>query len=145
MSKLVRDRGWRCSQPSVQHFHFRSSATPLELETKVKRRLTKISKSRRRPLLGPSPGWIHLLVLSHLRHYSDTMLNGHWSYGKYTWNCDVDTIIIRVRDYANQSAHPLCPFCLMSTYQDPSGGLLCDCEIFPNLRLTFVSNSTVHS
>ena len=26
-------------------------------------------KSRRRPLLGPSPGWKRLLPLSHLRHY----------------------------------------------------------------------------
>ena len=33
------------------------------------------SKSRRRPLLGPSPGWKRLLPLSHLRHYEDTMLN----------------------------------------------------------------------
>ena len=27
------------------------------------------SQSRRRPLLGPSPGWKRLLLLSHLRHY----------------------------------------------------------------------------
>ena len=27
------------------------------------------SQSRRRPLLGPSPGWKRLLPLSHLRHY----------------------------------------------------------------------------
>ena len=26
-------------------------------------------QSRRRPLLGPSPGWKRLLALSHLRHY----------------------------------------------------------------------------
>ena len=37
----------------------------LELETKVKRRFTKISQSRRRPLLGPSPGWKRLLALLH--------------------------------------------------------------------------------
>ena len=29
----------------------------------------KFSQSRRRPLLGPSPGWKRLLALSHLRHY----------------------------------------------------------------------------
>ena len=28
----------------------------------------KFSKSQRRPLLGPSPGWKCLLALSHLRH-----------------------------------------------------------------------------
>ena len=40
----------------------------LELQTKVIWRFLKISQSRRRPL-WPSPGWKHLLVLSHLRHY----------------------------------------------------------------------------
>ena len=34
-----------------------------------KRRFADISQSQRRPLLGPSPGWKHLLALSHLRHY----------------------------------------------------------------------------
>ena len=28
-----------------------------------------VVQSRRRPLLGPSPGWKRLLALSHLRHY----------------------------------------------------------------------------
>ena len=42
----------------------------LELQT-----IHQFSKSRRRALLGPSPGWKHLLALSHLRHYDDTMLN----------------------------------------------------------------------
>ena len=37
-----------------------------------------VVQSWRRPLLGPSPGWKHLLALSHLRHYEDTMLNRHW-------------------------------------------------------------------
>ena len=35
----------------------RRNMTQAELETKVKRRFTKISQSRRRPLLGPSPGY----------------------------------------------------------------------------------------
>ena len=39
------------------------------------------SQSQRRPLLGPSPGWRHLVALSHLRHYKDTMLNGRWPHG----------------------------------------------------------------
>ena len=46
-----------------------SSEFPLVLETKVIRMFPKISQSRRRPLLGPSPGWKRLLPLSHLRHY----------------------------------------------------------------------------
>ena len=29
----------------------------------------EVVQSRRRPLLGPSPGWKRLLALSHLRHY----------------------------------------------------------------------------
>ena len=29
----------------------------------------EVVQSRRRPLLGPSPGWKRLLPLSHLRHY----------------------------------------------------------------------------
>ena len=41
----------------------------LELQTKAIQRFPKISHSWRRPLLGPSPGWKHLLALSHLRHY----------------------------------------------------------------------------
>ena len=40
-----------------------------ELQTKVKRRFTKILQSRRWPLLGPSPGWKRLLALSYLTHY----------------------------------------------------------------------------
>ena len=38
----------------------------------------KFSQSRRRPLLGPSPGWKRLLALLHLRHNKDTMLNRQW-------------------------------------------------------------------
>ena len=33
------------------------------------RLICEVVQSRRRPLLGPSPGWKRLLVLSHLRHY----------------------------------------------------------------------------
>ena len=43
----------------------------VELETKAIRRFTKISQSRRRPLL-------------------DTMLNMRWPHGKQTWNRDAD-------------------------------------------------------
>ena len=34
-----------------------------------KRLIGEVVQSRRRPLLGPSPGWKCLLALSHLRHY----------------------------------------------------------------------------
>ena len=33
------------------------------------RLIGEVVRSRRRPLLGPSPGWKRLLALSHLRHY----------------------------------------------------------------------------
>ena len=33
------------------------------------RLIVEVVQSRRRPLLGPSPGWKRLLALSHLRHY----------------------------------------------------------------------------
>ena len=33
-----------------------------------------VVQSRRRPLLGPSPGWKRLLALSHLRHYAKQAL-----------------------------------------------------------------------
>ena len=33
------------------------------------RLIGEVVQSRRRPLLGPSPGWKRLLALSHLRHY----------------------------------------------------------------------------
>ena len=33
------------------------------------RSIVEVVQSRRRPLLGPSPGWKRLLPLSHLRHY----------------------------------------------------------------------------
>ena len=35
-------------------------------------------QSWRMSILGPSPGWKHLLAFSHLRHYQDTMLNRRW-------------------------------------------------------------------
>ena len=34
----------------------------------------EVAQSRRRPLLGPSPGWKRLLALSHLRHYAKRAL-----------------------------------------------------------------------
>ena len=37
----------------------------IELERKVIRRFAKISQSRRRPLLGPFPGWKHQWAFSH--------------------------------------------------------------------------------
>ena len=40
--------------------------SPLEL---CKRLIGEVVQLRRRPLLGPSPGWKRLLALSHLRHY----------------------------------------------------------------------------
>ena len=33
------------------------------------RLIGEVVQSRKRPLLGPSPGWKRLLALSHLRHY----------------------------------------------------------------------------
>ena len=53
----------------LHHVKLPTTHQLLELETKVKRRFAKFSQSQRRPLLGPSPGWKHLLALSHLRHY----------------------------------------------------------------------------
>ena len=49
-------------------FRLRSSLT-LRIE-QFKRLIGEVLQSRRRPLLGPSPGWkCLLLALSHLRHY----------------------------------------------------------------------------
>ena len=50
-----------------------------------------VVQSRRRPLLGPSPGWNRLLALSHLRHYAKRALTHCLS----TWNWVRDAIIIR--------------------------------------------------
>ena len=44
------------------------SESVLELQT-----IHRFSQSRRRPLLGPSPGWKCLLALLHLRYSEDTM------------------------------------------------------------------------
>ena len=42
----------------------------LKVNTSAANRLIgEVVQSRRRPLLGPSPGWKRLLPLSHLRHY----------------------------------------------------------------------------
>ena len=49
---------WRCLLSQV-----------IELQT-----IHQFSQSRRRPLIGPSPGWKCLLALSHLRHFSKRTL-----------------------------------------------------------------------
>ena len=56
----------------------------VELETKVAEDYAKMSQSQRSPLLGPSPGWMCLLVSAFtfktlLRHF--TMLNRRWPHG----------------------------------------------------------------
>ena len=40
-----------------------------------KRLIGEVVQSRRRPLLGPSPGWKSLLALSHLRHYAKLFIS----------------------------------------------------------------------
>ena len=46
------------------------AASAATLGTSAANRLIgEVVQSRRRPLLGPSPGWKQLLPLSHLRHY----------------------------------------------------------------------------
>ena len=68
------------SAPSLSQKNFKVGPTitlpwwrvALKLETKVIRRFPKISQSRRRPLLGLSPGWKCLLALLYIY---DTMLN----------------------------------------------------------------------
>ena len=48
---------------------------PGGLETSAANRLIgEVVQSRRRPLLGPSPGWKRPLALSHLRHYAKQAL-----------------------------------------------------------------------
>ena len=62
--------------PRVRVGHWaRSSSWAGTLNTRASnegsRRLREVLQSRRMTLLlGPSPGWKHLLALSHLRHYS---------------------------------------------------------------------------
>ena len=40
-----------------------------QMTSAANRLICEVVQSRRRPLLGPSPGWKRLLALSHLRHY----------------------------------------------------------------------------
>ena len=40
-----------------------------QLYSAANRLIGEVVQARRRPLLGPSPGWKRLLALSHLRHY----------------------------------------------------------------------------
>ena len=48
-------------------FHFWS--WPWVIPSAANRSSGEVVQSRRRPLLGPSPGYKRLLALSHLRHY----------------------------------------------------------------------------
>ena len=54
------------SQLKVGHWSVITSAANRSIGESV--------QSRRRPLLGPSPGWKRLLPLSHLRHYAKQAL-----------------------------------------------------------------------
>ena len=60
--------GPHTAQHAAHHRHL-ITTTAIQLETKVIRRFPKISQSRRRPLIEPSPGWKRLIALAHLRHY----------------------------------------------------------------------------
>ena len=57
------------TQRSIQLFNC-PTCTNLTISISAANRLiVEVVQSRRRPLLGPSPGWKRLLALSHLRHY----------------------------------------------------------------------------
>ena len=61
-------------QPSTPAWRPRSSRWACHVMARVEssaanRLISEVVQSRRRPLLGPSPGWKRLLALSHLRHY----------------------------------------------------------------------------
>ena len=60
-AEILRPRDMRNVSPGC-----RVDIYKLDLQTKVPENL----QSQRRPLLGPSPDWKHLLALSHLRHYA---------------------------------------------------------------------------
>ena len=72
-------RLWPCAGERVQVLfeQFSLEGTPPEwvavLQT-IHRFHNWFSQSRRRPLLGPFPGWKCLLVISHLRHYAKRVL-----------------------------------------------------------------------
>ena len=51
---------WTCSAPWTGCSSGPCTHSTLELQTKVSEDYAKISQSRRRPLLGPSPGWKRL-------------------------------------------------------------------------------------
>ena len=55
------------SAPVMNYTHF--SPQDRARTSAANRLIGEVVQSRRRPLLGPSPGWKRLLVLSHLRHY----------------------------------------------------------------------------
>ena len=98
------------------HCHSPSIDTlQLELETKAIRRFAKISQSRRKALQVRSPGWKRLLRLLALSH---------------------------LKHLTQRSLGPG-GFVSIVSYSHPSRGLLRDCEIFANLRITFVSSSNI--
>ena len=59
-----------CYASAIAHQRGRGPSFTSILDAKI-----KVPQSRRRPILGPSPCWKRLLVLSHLTHYWNTMLN----------------------------------------------------------------------
>ena len=70
-----------------------------------------VEQSRRRPLLGPSPGWKRLLALSHLRHYATRTLTPRSLNMKLAPRCNYHKGRAAIRHYANQPARPLWLLC----------------------------------
>ena len=54
------------TRPSISYW---CDKVPGVQNSAANRLIGEVVQSRRRPLLGPSPGWKRLLALSHLRHY----------------------------------------------------------------------------
>ena len=69
------------------------------------------SQSRRRPLLGPSPGWKRLLALSHLRHYAKRALTPRSLNVKSGPRRNYHKGRAAIRHYANQTARPFWLLC----------------------------------
>ena len=57
--------------PPAATFHFNPSPVLVSECSAANRLIGEVVQSRRRSLLGPSPGWKRLLPLSHLRHYAN--------------------------------------------------------------------------
>ena len=66
---VVRDAAEAVEVPAPDTLRQLDPPPELELQPKVREDIT-ITEKGRRPLLGPSPGLKHLLVLLHLRHYA---------------------------------------------------------------------------